>query len=96
MNHLQRVLDIRKRYVQAYNDNLILGISSSGEVHCGKTLFKELLLEHPAVFIHDGTKDYPIRGKITIDEIEFFTLWCEDEFEKSFPHLVSEVIRKDA
>ncbi|AOY76664.1 hypothetical protein [Clostridium formicaceticum] len=96
MDKLQTVLETRQKFVNAYKESLIISIDGSrGKIHCAKEYFKELILEHSVKLVNDGTNKYPIRASIIIQEIEFFTLWEEEEFKETFPKLISQVVRKE-
>ncbi|AKL96651.1 hypothetical protein CACET_c32070 [Clostridium aceticum] len=96
MDKLQTVLETRQKFVNAYKENLIISIDALNDrVHCAKAYFKELILEYPVRLVSDGTNKYPIRASIMIQEIEFFTLWEEEEFKETFPDLISQVVKKE-
>ncbi|HHT7042071.1 hypothetical protein B4087_1137 [Bacillus cereus] len=90
-------MDIKaiEEYVQAANkayDNGILRVWDN-EIHVTIELFEKLLNEEGNLEVvkHEGS-EYPIQTSLTINELTYFSLLTEKEFENIFGGNIDECI----
>jgi hypothetical protein len=90
-------MDIKaiEEYVQAANkayNNGILRVSDN-EIHVTSGLFGKLLNEEGSLDVvkHEGL-EYPIQTSLTINELTYFSLQTEKEFENTFGGNIDELI----